>query len=47
MKIKFTKMHGLGNDFVVLDAVHQHFVPTPAQVRYLADRHLASAATNC
>jgi len=39
MKIKFTKMHGLGNDFVVLDAVHQHFVPTAAQARFLADRH--------
>ncbi|MDP2795585.1 MAG: diaminopimelate epimerase [Sulfurisoma sp.] len=39
MKIRFTKMHGLGNDFVVLDAIHQSFVPTPAQARYLADRH--------
>ena len=39
MKINFTKMHGLGNDFVVLDAVRQDFVPTPAQVRWLADRH--------
>ena len=39
MKIRFTKMHGLGNDFVVLDAVKQNFVPTPAQVRFLADRH--------
>jgi diaminopimelate epimerase len=39
MKIRFTKMHGLGNDFVVLDAVHQSFVPTPAQARFLADRH--------
>ncbi len=39
MKIKFTKMHGLGNDFVVLDAVHQSFIPTSAQARYLADRH--------
>ena len=38
-KIRFTKMHGLGNDFVVLDAVRQDFVPTPAQVRFLADRH--------
>jgi diaminopimelate epimerase len=39
MKIRFTKMHGLGNDFVVLDAVRQDFVPTPAQARFLADRH--------
>jgi diaminopimelate epimerase len=39
MKIRFTKMHGLGNDFVVLDAVRQDFVPTPAQAKWLADRH--------
>ena len=39
MKIRFTKMHGLGNDFVVLDAINQDFVPTPAQARWLADRH--------
>jgi diaminopimelate epimerase len=39
MKIRFTKMHGLGNDFVVLDAINQDFVPTPAQARFLADRH--------
>ncbi len=39
MKIRFTKMHGLGNDFVVLDAVRQDFVPNAAQVRWLADRH--------
>ncbi|MBL8477727.1 MAG: diaminopimelate epimerase [Sterolibacteriaceae bacterium] len=39
MKIRFTKMHGLGNDFVVLDAINQAFVPTPAQARWLADRH--------
>ncbi len=39
MKIKFTKMHGLGNDFVVLDAIHQHFVPSAAEARFLADRH--------
>ena len=39
MKIRFTKMHGLGNDFVVLDAVRQNFVPNPAQARWLADRH--------
>lgn len=39
MRIRFTKMHGLGNDFVVLDAINQVFVPTPAQARWLADRH--------
>jgi len=39
MRIRFTKMHGLGNDFVVLDAVRQNFVPTAAQVKWLADRH--------
>jgi diaminopimelate epimerase len=39
VKIRFTKMHGLGNDFVVLDAIHQSFVPTAAQARFLADRH--------
>jgi diaminopimelate epimerase len=39
MKIKFTKMHGLGNDFVVLDAINQAFVPNAEQVRFLADRH--------
>ncbi len=39
MKIKFTKMQGLGNDFVVLDAVRQPFVPNHDQARYLADRH--------
>ena len=40
MKIHFTKMHGLGNDFVVLDATAPGaFLPTPAQVRFLADRH--------
>ena len=39
MKIKFTKMHGLGNDFVVLDAISQSFVPNAAQARFLADRH--------
>lgn len=39
MRIKFTKMHGLGNDFVVLDAVSQPIDLTPEQARFLADRH--------
>ncbi|HQA10949.1 diaminopimelate epimerase [Zoogloea sp.] len=38
-KLAFTKMHGLGNDFVVIDAVRQPIRLTEAQVRYLADRH--------
>ena len=39
MKLKFSKMHGLGNDFVVLDGVRQQFSLTPEQLRYLGDRH--------
>jgi len=35
----FTKMHGAGNDFVVLDGVRQHIDLTPARARALADRH--------
>ena len=36
--LRFTKMHGLGNDFVMIDAVNQAVVLTPEQVRRLADR---------
>jgi diaminopimelate epimerase len=36
---RFTKMHGLGNDFVVLDGVRQSLALSAAQVRALADRH--------
>ncbi|MBP5986113.1 MAG: diaminopimelate epimerase [Azonexus sp.] len=39
MKLKFSKMHGLGNDFVVLDGVRQSVALTPEQLCYLADRH--------
>ncbi|UCV15302.1 diaminopimelate epimerase [Quatrionicoccus australiensis] len=39
MKLKFSKMHGLGNDFVVLDGVRQAVSLTPEQLRYLADRN--------
>jgi len=38
MRIAFTKMHGLGNDFVVIDAVSQGVTLTPERVRLLADR---------
>ena len=40
MAIEFTKMHGLGNDFVVIDAINQPVELAPGQVRQLADRHL-------
>jgi diaminopimelate epimerase len=39
MQIEFTKMHGIGNDFVVIDAVNQDIALTGEQVRLIADRH--------
>ncbi|HKT42920.1 MAG TPA: diaminopimelate epimerase [Rhodanobacteraceae bacterium] len=39
MGIRFTKMHGLGNDFVVLDARASSPEPGEARVRAMADRH--------
>jgi diaminopimelate epimerase len=38
MKLKFAKMHGLGNDFVVIDAINQRFEPRPELVQRWADR---------
>jgi diaminopimelate epimerase len=40
MKLQFTKMHGAGNDFVVIDAVRQSIRLSPEVVRRLGDRHL-------
>ncbi len=37
--LAFSKMHGLGNDFMVIDAVRQQIEPTPAQIRKWSDRH--------
>jgi diaminopimelate epimerase len=39
MKLRFTKMHGLGNDFVVIDATRVPVELTPARVKAIADRH--------
>lgn len=39
MQLKFTKMHGIGNDFVVIDAVSQDVALTTTQIRRLGDRH--------
>lgn len=40
MVVKFSKMHGLGNDFMVVDLISQHAHFRPNQIRRLADRHL-------
>ena len=40
MKLKFTKMHGAGNDFVVIDATRAPLGLDAAGIRRLADRHL-------
>ena len=37
-RLRFTKMQGLGNDFVVIDGVRQALALTPALLRRLADR---------
>jgi diaminopimelate epimerase len=37
--INFTKMHGLGNDFVVIDGINQQIALTPEQIYRLSDRH--------
>lgn len=38
MLLRFTKMHGLGNDFVLLDLITQNFQIREEQIRFLADR---------
>ena len=38
--LKFSKMHGLGNDFVVIDAINQSVQLTTEQIRFMADRHI-------
>ncbi|WP_395006584.1 diaminopimelate epimerase [Undibacterium sp.] len=44
MKLKFTKMHGAGNDFIVIDAINQHIDFSEAQWRTLADRRFGIGA---
>jgi len=39
MLLRFTKMHGIGNDFMVLDLISQHAHIQPKHVRQWADRH--------
>jgi len=44
MKLKFTKMHGAGNDFVVIDGINQQIDFTPAQWKLLGDRRFGVGA---
>ena len=44
MKVKFTKMQGAGNDFVVLDETRGFLNLSAAQYRFLADRHFGVGA---
>jgi len=37
--LRFTKMHGLGNDFMVVDAISQPFRLRPEMIRELANRN--------
>lgn len=39
MLLRFTKMHGIGNDFVVLDCITQRYTPQSKHMKTLADRH--------
>ena len=44
MLIRFTKMQGAGNDFVMLDETQERLFLTPGQYRFLADRHFGVGA---
>ena len=47
MSLQFTKMHGLGNDFMVIDAIRQKIDLTPDQVATLAKRDTGIGFDQC
>lgn len=47
MKIRFVKMHGLGNDFMVIDGVTQSIALNPAMIQNLSHRHLGIGFDQC
>jgi diaminopimelate epimerase len=47
MNLKFTKMHGLGNDFMVVDAVRQKVDLTPMQIAQLGRRDIGIGFDQC
>ena len=44
MRLRFSKMQGSGNDFVMIDGIAQEFALSPAQLRHLADRRFGVGA---
>lgn len=47
MLLRFAKMHGLGNDFMVIDAVNQQVALSATQIQTLADRHRGVGFDQC
>lgn len=47
MNIKFTKMHGLGNDFIVIDGINQPINLTSQQIATMAQRHTGIGFDQC
>ena len=47
MSLSFTKMHGLGNDFMVIDAIHQTIHLTTSQIAALARRDTGVGFDQC
>lgn len=47
MSIKFTKMHGLGNDFIIIDGVNQNIQLTAQQISALANRNTGIGFDQC
>lgn len=47
MSLHFTKMHGLGNDFIVMDATRQRFTPTATQITAWSRRDTGIGFDQC
>jgi diaminopimelate epimerase len=47
MKLKFSKMHGLGNDFMVIDGINQHINLNPQQIASMAQRNTGIGFDQC
>lgn len=47
MQLKFTKMHGIGNDFIVLDGINQQITLTSEDITQLAQRHTGIGFDQC